>query len=85
MHEHHGTRLSLYHFDMYRIENADELDATGFYDYPTDDAVFAIEWSEHIAPALPENAIRIIITVTGETEREIVIDTPRYLDGLESC
>lgn len=83
VHEHHGTHLSLYHFDMYRIENADDLDAAGFYDYSTDGAVFAIEWSEHIAPALPEGAIRITITVMSETSRDITIETPRYFESLE--
>lgn len=32
--EYHGDGLSLYHFDMYRIEGALDLESTGFYDYP---------------------------------------------------
>ena len=42
--EYHG-RINLYHFDMYRISNTDELEFTGFYDYPLEDSVFAISIS----------------------------------------
>ena len=38
--EYHGDGLSLYHFDMYRIEGALDLESTGFYDYPLDEGVF---------------------------------------------
>ena len=31
--EYHGENLTLYHFDMYRITSADDLETTGFYDY----------------------------------------------------
>jgi len=74
--EYHGENISLYHFDMYRIMGADELETTGFYDYPLDDSVFAIEWSENISEELPENTVYInieriddeirIITVKGD-------------------
>ncbi|MBQ8434902.1 MAG: tRNA (adenosine(37)-N6)-threonylcarbamoyltransferase complex ATPase subunit type 1 TsaE, partial [Oscillospiraceae bacterium] len=43
--EYHGNNICLYHFDMYRILDADELETTGFYDYPLEDSVFAVEWS----------------------------------------
>lgn len=74
--EYHGENICLYHFDMYRIMGADDLETTGFYDYPLEDSVFAIEWSENISGELPENTIYIeikpvendirIITVNGD-------------------
>lgn len=72
--EYHGSGLSLYHFDMYRIDGAADLESTGFYDYPLDEAVFAIEWSEHIASELPENTIRITIQRFSEESREITVE-----------
>lgn len=72
--EYHGGRLSLYHFDMYRIQGEADLESTGFYDYPLDSGVFAIEWSEHIEAELPENCIRITFRQIAEQQREIVVE-----------
>ncbi len=64
---------TLYHFDMYRITHPDSLESTGFYDYLDQGGILAIEWSEQIAYALPEDVITVTITPTGETIREITI------------
>ncbi|MGN1403845.1 MAG: tRNA (adenosine(37)-N6)-threonylcarbamoyltransferase complex ATPase subunit type 1 TsaE [Ruminococcus sp.] len=72
--EYHGDGLSLYHFDMYRIDGALDLESTGYYDYPLDEGVFAIEWSENIASELPGNAIRITIQRLSEMSREITVE-----------
>lgn len=74
--EYHGKgKISLYHFDMYRIGNSDELETTGFYDYPIDESVFAVEWSENIEDAFPEDVIRINIIGAGNDIRKITIET----------
>lgn len=78
VHEYRGTP-PLYHFDMYRITDLDDLYSTGFFDYLESGAVLAIEWSENITDALPYNTIYVDIRVCGENEREITIkgaDTP---------
>ena len=72
--EYHGGGLSLYHFDMYRIDGAMDLESTGFYDYPLDEGVFAIEWSENIRSELPADCIRITIQRTAEEQRKITIE-----------
>lgn len=74
--EYRGEKLSLIHFDMYRINSSMDLETTGFYDYMDDDNVLAIEWSENIEDDLPDDCIRIdiqrvddntrIITITGD-------------------
>ena len=63
----YGNSKKLYHFDMYRISTFDDLCSTGFFDYLDTDAVLAIEWSENIENALPENYIRIEIE-HGDTD-----------------
>lgn len=74
--EYHGNKaLSLYHFDMYRIGNSDELETTGFYDYPMNESVFAVEWSENIEDAFPDDVIRININGSGDNIRTITIET----------
>lgn len=66
--------ISMYHFDMYRIEGADDLETTGFFDYPADESIFVIEWSENISDLLPDNTINIEIIRTGDETREIIIE-----------
>ncbi|MBR2875797.1 MAG: tRNA (adenosine(37)-N6)-threonylcarbamoyltransferase complex ATPase subunit type 1 TsaE [Clostridia bacterium] len=55
----YGSTKKVYHFDMYRISTFDDLCSTGFFDYLDTDAVLAVEWSENIENALPENYIRV--------------------------
>lgn len=68
-------RLTVQHFDMYRVESWDDLYSTGFFDYLDTDCVLVIEWSENIENALPDDAIRITIEQgTAPDERKITID-----------
>lgn len=69
-----GNPLSLFHFDMYRIENEDQLYNIGFYDYLDYDGVLAIEWSENIADFFDENNITIYFEKLDETVRKITIE-----------
>jgi tRNA threonylcarbamoyladenosine biosynthesis protein TsaE len=59
--EYKGERLSVFHFDMYRIEDEDELYSIGFYDYADRGGICLTEWSENIEYALPERYIRVEI------------------------
>ena len=72
--EYRGDKMNLYHFDMYRIENGDDLESTGFYDYPFEENVAVIEWSENIVEFLPDSTIYVTIDTLGENEREITIE-----------
>lgn len=72
--EYRGSNITLYHFDMYRISNEEGLESTGFYDYPFEDNVAAVEWSENIAEFLPKHTIYITINNINENEREIIIE-----------
>ena len=74
--EYRGKPYSVFHFDMYRITDEDELYSIGFYDY-LERGICIVEWSENIEYALPEEYIRIIIEKTDsddENERLIVIE-----------
>lgn len=72
--EYIGGRLNLYHFDMYRVSGWDDLYSTGYFDYIESGGVLAVEWSENIENALPDNVIRVAIKRLDETKREITID-----------
>lgn len=75
--EYHG-RLTVYHFDMFRVEGWDDLYSTGFFDYLDTGAVLVIEWSENIDGALPPETIKIEISL-GQTESERVFQ----IEGME--
>lgn len=66
--------VSLYHFDMYRIENEDQLFNIGFYDYLDSDGVLAVEWSENITGFFDEANITVSFEKLSENERKITID-----------
>ena len=75
MNQYLDGRLKLYHFDMYRIEDIDEILETGLTEYfANSDAVCMIEWAENIKPLLPKNLITINIQKLGETERSFAVE-----------
>lgn len=69
----YGGNPPLVHFDMYRISTWDDLDATGFYDYIDMGYVLAVEWSENIENALPEDCIRVEIRKAPDDESARII------------
>ncbi len=70
--EYLGAR-ELYHFDMYRLDSADELFDIGWEDYLARGGVCAVEWSENVADAFEGDEITVRIEKTGERERVITI------------
>ncbi len=65
---------SLFHFDMYRLKNADELYGIGWEDYLDRNGICVTEWSERIEEALPEDAVRVTIERLGDSERSIRVE-----------
>lgn len=73
VHEYSGD-IPLFHFDMYRINNLDDLYTTGYFDYMDMNGIMAIEWSENIEFALEDNTIYVRIEVLDENSRKIIIN-----------
>ena len=69
-------RVRIFHFDMYRIEDGDDLYSIGYDDYVETDGYCIAEWSENIESEIPEGAIYVTIsrTETSPEERRIDID-----------
>ena len=65
----HGGRLSLLHFDAYRLSSEDELYAIGFDDYLSRPAVIIMEWCENVPGALPSERLELHITGSGAEAR----------------
>lgn len=74
--EYDSGRLKLNHFDVYRVNDPDEIYAIGFDDYIFSDAVCVIEWANYIEEILPEELLHILIEKDlskGENYRKITL------------
>ena len=71
----------MFHFDMYRITDEDDLYSIGYYDYlEQKSAICLVEWSENIPYALPTEYLRVTISkpdLEKEDLRNIKIETVR--------
>ena len=69
-----GDGLPLYHLDVYRINDEDELYSIGFDDY-VNSGICVVEWSENIPDSIPEDAIFVSIEKEGENfeKRKITV------------
>jgi tRNA threonylcarbamoyladenosine biosynthesis protein TsaE len=68
-----SQKRTLYHFDLYRIGDAEEFFAMGFDDFFGLGGVCCIEWSERIASLLPKRSLRVTMEHCGEGMRRITI------------
>ncbi|MBR2916267.1 MAG: tRNA (adenosine(37)-N6)-threonylcarbamoyltransferase complex ATPase subunit type 1 TsaE [Clostridia bacterium] len=74
--EYDGAKLPLYHFDAYRLENANQEELDWMDDYLFGEGVCLIEWAEFINPILPEDTLYIEISKDsskGDDYREILV------------
>ena len=68
----YGGNPPLVHFDMYKVESWDDLYSSGFFDYLDMGAVLAVEWSENIENALPEDTVRVTIEQGNKADERII-------------
>lgn len=62
-------RVRIFHFDMYRISDGDDLYSIGYDDYVEADGYCIAEWSENIESDIPSDAIFVTISrVADDTE-----------------
>ncbi len=85
-------RLKLYHFDVYRVSDPEEIAAIGFDEYIFSDAVSIIEWANYIQELIPPNNLTITIEKSvefGEDYRKINIQYSHtrydYIKEIKLC
>ena len=77
--EYISGRLPLYHFDVYRIGDLDEMDELGYEDYFFGNGVTLIEWASLIRELIPETALWLCIEKNpeeGDDYRRITLTRP---------
>ena len=61
-------RVRIFHFDMYRITDSDDLYSIGYDDYVESEGYCIAEWSENIEGDIPSDAIFVTISRTDDAE-----------------
>ena len=77
--EYEGGRLPLFHFDMYRLDDAGALFDIGWEDYLDRGGVCAVEWSEQVAEAMPPETVYVTSARRPEDDRARIIT----IEGVE--
>ena len=76
--EYSGT-IPIYHIDLYRLENSEEIAELGLSEYVEGDGICIIEWAERMVDALPDHSIKIHITLAETNtsyEHEPILQSP---------
>jgi len=76
VHEYQGGRWPLFHLDLFRLNTAEQIIGAGLEEYWQPAGVSVIEWAERWTGWTPADYRRVVIDVTGETERRIAYDHP---------
>lgn len=66
-----GEGEPIYHFDFYRIERPEEALDIGLYDYLDSGDLCLMEWPENIEALLPEETLRVHISVNPDGSRTV--------------
>ncbi len=70
----HEGRIPLYHFDLYRLEFAEQLEDLDYWGTLEADGVSVVEWGDRFAEAIPAECVIVRIHITADDERDLQID-----------
>jgi len=68
-------KIPLYHFDVYRLNDVEEMYELGYEEYFFGDGVVVLEWADMVKEIIPEERLWItILNVRGENSRDIIME-----------
>lgn len=67
--EYDGKKGPIFHFDLYRLGSADELEAIGFYE-ACEDGIVLVEWPDRVGEEWPGITLRVSIESVQERDEE---------------
>ncbi len=76
--------IDLYHFDVYRIADSDEMFEIGYEEYIDGDGICVIEWAQFIEDILPKKRYTVTINTDysrGDGYRKITIEAPESMEA----
>ena len=68
-----GPDIDLYHLDLYRIEDPEELEGLALADLLDSGGALVVEWFDTFPEAFPADALTINIEITGEDSRRLMM------------
>lgn len=72
---HRGNNILLYHFDLYRLNTAEEVYDLGYEEFFFGDGICMVEWAERLGQLLPTSRYDVILALgKDEDVREISIE-----------
>jgi tRNA threonylcarbamoyladenosine biosynthesis protein TsaE len=71
VHEYRGSRVTLYHIDLYRIDTERELETLALDDLLAPNCILLIEWGEKFPRLQRDQNVEVALERAGETERRI--------------
>ena len=69
----HEGRIPLYHFDLYRLEQAEQLTDLDYWGTLEADGVSAVEWGDRFPESIPEECVIVHIRITGDDSRSLSV------------
>lgn len=69
----HEGRIPLYHFDLYRLDRAAQLEDVDYWGTLEADGVSLVEWGDRFAEAEPEQHVLVRIAIAGDVDRLLVV------------
>ena len=70
----HEGRLPLYHFDLYRLESAEQLEDLDYWGTLEADGVSVVEWGDRFPDALPLDGVTVRIHITDDESRRLELE-----------
>ena len=67
-------RLSLNHFDLYRLESSDQLDDVAYWETIESDGLSLVEWGDKFPRAVPADSLVLRVSATSDTARRIELE-----------
>ncbi len=73
MHIYEGRPMSLFHFDLYRLEDLIEIEMIGYDEFLYGNDVSVIEWAERLQDAMPAEYLAVTICHRRENQRSLKV------------
>lgn len=71
--EYQSKRMPLYHFDLYRLKEARDLETVGYEEYFYSKGISVVEWADRAMDILPDKCVYVRFRHLGENKREIML------------
>ncbi len=71
--EYRGKNIDIFHFDLYRLTDEDDLYSTGFYEYIEQGGLTITEWTELFEDCIPKDALKLKIEHIDEFARRFTL------------